>query len=197
MNINALPHHGTAANGRLRVFSLYVDFPASVCARWANSTISQLGGPNWITSAEMWKLDSFATSTSIRNMITGEAARADVLLVTVSSLGYRHHELIRWLEALATWPTNGQSTGLLIGMFGDNDNHNSELNWTVEQCLNCAGRMNRDFIWRWMETSAMSDYSLLKENLEPFLACKLTMTEETPLSGLPALSPPRLAARAG
>jgi len=26
----------------------------------------------------------------------------------------------------------------------------------VEQCLHCAGRMNRDFLWRWMENSPMS-----------------------------------------
>ena len=100
MEVNLLTHPATAAIGRLRVFSLYLDFPASVRARWANSTISQLAGENWITSTEMWKLDSLTASPAIRTMITGEAAKADVLLVTVSSVSYRHHELIRWLEAL-------------------------------------------------------------------------------------------------
>lgn len=196
MNLNTLTHHGTTAHGRLRVFALYLDFPASIRSRWANSTVSQLAGQNWITSAEMWKLDALATSAPIRNMITGEAAKADVLFVAVSSLSYRHHELIRWLETLATCVTDRQNPGLLIGLFGDDDEHNSELNWIVKQCLHCAGQMNRDFIWRWMETGAMSDYSWLKGNLETFLARKRTVTEKALLSGLPALSPPRLSALA-
>jgi hypothetical protein len=43
----------TEANGKLHLFSLYVDFETSMRARWATGTINKLAGPRWKTSREM------------------------------------------------------------------------------------------------------------------------------------------------
>lgn len=170
-------HLGTAAKGRLRIFSLYADFPASVRSRWANSTLGQLAGPDWVTSAEMWKLDSLATSAAIRGMVTREALKADLLLVAVTSLNYCQHELMEWLATLAAGRVERHNAGLLIGLFGGEENHNSELDWTVKQCQKCARSMKRDFIWRWMDAGVMSDHAWLKDNLERFLVRKQMLPE--------------------
>ena len=185
IEVQKLTHGVTGAHGRLRVFSMYVDFHASIRARWANSIIGKIAGQNWITSAEMWKLDSVDASPAIGNMITGEAAKADILLVAISSLNYRQHELIDWLETLVTRPTERQNTGLLIGMFGDDDDHASELKWTVNKCQHCARPMNRDFVWRFTQTGTMADNSWLEGQLQPFLGRKRTSVDTVLLSGLP------------
>lgn len=185
MNNHTLTDYRTTACGRLQVFSLYLDFPASIRARWANSTISQLASQNWITSTELWRLDALASSPCILNMSTGEAAKADVLLVVVSSMNYRQHELIAWLKTLALRATDRHHTGLLIGLFGDDEKQSSELNWTVKECLDCAGPMNRDFIWHKLEAGAMVDYSWLKNHLELFLGRKHLAEEQALLSEVP------------
>jgi hypothetical protein len=192
MEVNLLIHHDKAASRRLRVFSLYLDFPASIRARWANSTVSRLAGDNWVTSTEMWKLDSLAAGPAIRHLFTSEAAKADVLFVAVSSLNHRHHELIAWLETLGSHFTDRPHAGLLIGLFGDDADNNSELTWTVKQCRNCARPMNRAFDWHWMESGAMADDSWLKTSLQPFLAWKHTMTQKGPFSGLATAPTPAL-----
>ena len=158
-----------AAHGRLRLFSMYLDFPASIRARWAHSTMSQIAGEQWIISTELWKIDSLDTNAAISRMVTEEAARADIITIVASSLNYRHHPAIQWLEKLGAGASPLAHKGLLIGLFGDDYNHKSELSWTVNQLLNCAAPMNRDFIWHWMGSGAMSDYSWLTDNLQPFL----------------------------
>ena len=188
MDANTLAPRQTAVHGRLRIFSLYVDFPGSVRARWANCTLSQLAGENWVTSTEMWRLDSASTSIAIRNMIAGEAARADILLVTISNLNYRQHELVAWLESVAICPTDRQSPGLFIGLFGEDDHQSGELKWTVDQCRNCSLSMNRDFIWHCMETAAPTDDSWLKVNLDTFLSLKLKLLEKALCAALPLRS---------
>ena len=172
------------ASGRLRLFTLYVDFPAAVRARWASNAISKYAGESWITSTEMWKVDSLAASNAISKMVAQEAARADIVVVVASSLNYRHHEAVQWLETLAACVTDRQDTGLLIGLFGDDDNHTSELGWTVKTFLNSASRMNRDFIWHWMEAGAMNDCAWLTDNLDSFLERKCVEAEKSLSSGL-------------
>jgi hypothetical protein len=133
----------------------------------------------------MWKLDSLATSAAIRNMVTREAIKADILLIAVSSLNYCQHELMEWLATLAADRVERQNPGLLIGLFGGEDNHNSELDWTVKQCRKRARSMNRDFLWRGMDAGVMSDHAWLKENLECFLARKPLMPEKMLPDGRP------------
>ena len=186
MNVNTLTHRGTMVHGRLRVFSLYVDFPGSIRARWANSSISQFAGEHWITSTELWRLDSLATNAALHRMVNGKAARAEVLLVTISSLDYRQHELMRWLESLALWPTDRQDPGLFVGVFGDDNRHASELNWTLQQCRNSSREMNRDFVWHKMETGATENFVWLKAHLSHFLSRKHSRTEKSLIAGLPA-----------
>ena len=98
MNFNTLAHRETIASARLRLFALYVDFPASVRARWATSTIGQMAGKSWTVSSELWKIDSLKAGAAVREMVTTEAAKADIILVVVSSLNYRQTDMIQWLE---------------------------------------------------------------------------------------------------
>ena len=172
------PSREFVTDGRLRLFAMYLDYPASIRARWANSTMSQIAGDNWIISTEMWRIDSLETNPAIAKMVTEEATKADVIVVVASSLDYRHHQLTRWLESLGKLNTLRQTTGLLIGLFGDEQNQKSELGWTVYQLLNCASTMNCDFIWHWMDADAMKDYGWLTENLQPFLTRKRHETEK-------------------
>ena len=169
MEVNKSTHCASAVRRRLRVFSLYLDFAGSLRARWANCTLGELAGEHWITSTEMWRLDSIASSPAILKLSTGEAARADVLLVVVNALNYRQHELIEWLAALAHHSTDRQTPGLLMAIFGDDEHHSGELAWTVQRCQECAGPMNRDFIWHQMAAGPTLDHAWLKKNLALFL----------------------------
>jgi len=145
------------ADRRLHLFSLYVDFSAAVRARWATRQISWLAGQRWKISAEMWNLDFLMTSEPIRKMITRDVADADVLIIAMSSLGWRELELVEWLNSLAAGEVNRPGRGLFIGLLGDGRGEAEELGWTVKQLLRCARQMNRDFIWHWMDRNAMAD----------------------------------------
>lgn len=159
--------------GKLRVFSLHLDFAAGMRARWAASLMLKLAGDHWIGSSEMWKLDSLLSAQAIRKMITNEASQADVLVVAVSSLNHREQELIRWLESLPPCPANASAPGLMIGLFGDESNQAKELDWTVKRCMSSAQQANRDFIWHWMEDPAAGEPEWLVSHIENFLSRKL------------------------
>jgi hypothetical protein len=86
MNTETFIKQEMQANTKLRLFSLYVDFAASVRARWASGTITKMAGPRWKTRSEMWNLDSFkASQEKIGRIILQDAAEADVLIVGLSS----------------------------------------------------------------------------------------------------------------
>ena len=159
--------------GRLRLFSLYLDSAAAMRARWATSHIARQAGERWRVSTEMWNLNSLFASDSIRTMITQDAAEADVIVVAMSSLDQRMPELIQWLDSLNTCKVNQPVSGLLVGLFGDDEQPAGELVWTVEQFLGCAQRNGRDFIWCWMRQEAMTDGGgWLADNVEVLLSRK-------------------------
>ena len=161
-----------ATDGKLRLFSLYVDFAAAVRARWAASQISRLAGGHWKTSSEMWNLDSLTASESIRKMILQDAADADVLVVAMSSLDRRELELVRWMDSLAAVKANRPVSGLYIGLLGDEASRAKELDWTVKQFLRSAGHLDRDFIWRWMDREATEELDWLAESVAALLTRK-------------------------
>jgi hypothetical protein len=172
MNTETLVESETGMDGRLRLFSLYVDFAAAVRARWATGQISQLAGEQWKASTQMWNLDSLATSEPIRKMITQDAADADVLVVAMSSLDRRELELVQWLDSLAARRADRPGSGLFIGLLGDESNLSGELDWTVKQFLRSARQMDRDFIWHWMEPGVMDGNEWLSSSVEALLARK-------------------------
>ncbi len=143
--------------GKLRLFSLYLDSAAAMRARWATGQIARLAGERWKSSTEMWNLNSLFASDPIRTMITQDAAEADVIVVAMSSLDRRIPELIQWLDSLTACKATRPVFGLLVGLFGEEDQPAGELDWTVEQFLGCAQRNGRDFIWCWMTPEAMTD----------------------------------------
>ena len=161
-----------AIDGKLRLLSLYADHPASVRARWAAGAIARLAGSRWQTSSEMWKIGSLTTSQPINEMISNDAANADVIVVAVSLLDQRAVELIEWLDSLAAREPGHSGPGLLIGLLGDEENKSQELDWTVKQLIRCAQQADRHFIWRWMETSAMQDSLWLADSVGELLARK-------------------------
>ena len=120
----------------------------------------------------MWNLNSLAAGDAIKKTIAQAAAHADVLIVAVSSLEWRELELIQWLDSLAVTNDGSRDSGLLIGLLGDEHNRAGELGWTVRQFLCCAQRANRDFIWHWMGSEAMTDDAWLADSLEALLARK-------------------------
>jgi hypothetical protein len=160
------------ANGKLRLFSLYVDFAASAHARWAAGTITKLAGPRWKTSNEMWNLDSLSNSQQVRKITIQEAVDADVLIVALSSLNQREPKLIEWLEAVVNGKTERQVSGLFIGLLGDEEHEAGELGWTVKQFMRCAQGMGRDFIWHWLGRGAVNDTTCLNDSVDKFLSRK-------------------------
>ena len=172
MNTETLVEPDLVTGGRMHLFSLYVDFPAAVRARWAIRQIFRLAGKQWKTSAEMWNLDSLTTSEPIRKMITQDVADADVLVIAMSSLDWRELELIEWLNCLTAGKANRPGPGLFIGLLGDGKGQAVELDWTVKQFLRCARQMNRDFIWHWMDRGAMADVDWLADSVEALLTRK-------------------------
>lgn len=169
------------ANAKLRLFCLYMDFPASVRARWASGIITKLVGPRWKTSAEIWALDFFQTSQPIREMMFQGAADADVLIVALSSLDQREPKLMKWLNALAGQNAERLASGLFIGLLGDEDLGAHELEWTVKHFIHCAQKMGRDFIWQWMGREAIQDDTWLTDKVGRFLSRKrFQLMRETP-----------------
>ena len=167
-----------AANGKLHLFSLYADFPASVRARWATSAIIKIIGPRWQSPSEMWKLDSLTASASIKNLLANDAANADVIVVAVSSLKMRPQELIQWLNSLAAQEPKRPAAGLLIALLGDEENESQELDWTVKQLIRCARQTGRDFIWHWMEKDAINSSDWLADHVQDLLARKSAANNE-------------------
>ena len=172
MHTDAYAGPETEVNGRLRLFSLYVDFAASAHARWAAGAIAKLAGPRWQCSTEMWKLDSLNASESVKKMVAGDAANADVLIVAASSLDQREQKLIEWLDSLATSKTNCPVPGLLVGLFGDEENRSRELEWTAQQFIYCARQMGRRLLLQWMERGSTNDYDWLADGVKTLLARK-------------------------
>jgi hypothetical protein len=168
-----------ATNGKLRLFSLYADLPASVCARWATCTINKLAGPDWQTSTEMWKIDSLRSSESILEMMTQDAANADVIVVAVTSLAQTDPALMEWLDSLTHWQTSRPAANLLIGLLGDDDTKTRELDRIVKPLIRCAQQTRRDFIWHWMGEDAMSDSDWLTDNIKNLLTRKLAASDES------------------
>ena len=180
MNNETLIESETVRYGKLRLFSLYLDSAAAVRARWATSQISRLAGGRWKSSTEMWNLNSLFASDPIRTMITQDAAEADVVVIAMSSLDRRVVELIEWLDSLAA-KANRPVSGLLVGLFGDDEQMACELDWTVEQVLGCAQRNDRDFIWCWMRKEAMSDGDWLADSVKAMLSRKPAAAEDADL----------------
>ena len=172
MNTETLFEPEVVTDGRLHLFSLYVDFAAAVRARWATGQISRLAGERWKVTSEMWNLDSLTTSEPIRKMITQDVAAADVMVVAMSSLDWRELELVQWLDSLAAGRANRPGPGLFIGLLGDGRGQAEELDWTVEQFLEGARHMDRDFIWHWMGRDAMTDVDWLAESVKALLTRK-------------------------
>lgn len=162
----------TPVSGKLHVVSLYADLPASVRARWAAGTIARLAGPRWRTTSEMWKIDSLNISTPIREMITNDAAKADVVIIAASSLAYSESQLVQWLNSLETCKTKRPVVGLLVGLLGDEEATTVELGSVVKPLIHCAQHMGWNFIWHWMGEDAMNDTGWLAENVEILLASK-------------------------
>ena len=141
-------------------------------ARWATSQISRLAGGSWKSTTEMWNLNSLFASDPIRTMITQDAVEADVIVIAMSSLDRRAPELIEWLDSLTAGKANRPGSGLLVGLFGDEEQPAGELDWTVEQFLRWARQNNRDFIWRWMGEESLADGGWLADRVEALLSRK-------------------------
>jgi hypothetical protein len=187
MNAKTFIKQKTQTNTKLRLFSLYVDFAASLRAKWASGTITKLVGPRWKTCSEMWNLDSFKVSQQkIGRIILQDAAAADVLIVALSSLDQREPNLVEWLNALTGRKAQRPAPGLFIGLLGDEDHDAGELRWTVQQFIGCAQKMGMDFIWHWMGQEAISETTWLTDNMEKFLSRKESQFNMALLQGTAA-----------
>ena len=169
---NGFAREVAVTNGKLHLLSLYGDLPASVRARWAAGAIARLAGPLWKTTSEMWKIDSLQVSAPIREMITNDAANADVIIVAASSLSHSEPVLIQWLKSLKVCKGSRPVTGLLVGLLGDEETSTANLNYVVKPLLHCAQQTDRNFIWHLMENGAMNDSDWLADGVNELLSRK-------------------------
>ena len=165
----------TMTDGKLHLFSLYADFPASVRSRQMAAMIARMAGPRWQTSSEMWTVDNLKASEPIRQMITNEAANADVIIVAVSSPAHIEPALANWLDSFAAAKTNRPSSGLLIGLPGDGETQAAESKGLVKLLIRSAQQSGRDFVWR---KHAQDEAGWLAKNIENLLENKLTVDNE-------------------
>jgi hypothetical protein len=193
MQTNVFAREVAVTNGKLHLLSLYGDLPASVRARWAAGAIARLAGPLWKTTSEMWKIDSLQVSAPIREMITNDAANADVIIVAASSFTQSEPVLIQWLETLkdckgdrpacvaeaiceppsrSTTARRRPVTGLIVGLIGDEETSAVNLNCVVKPLLHCAQQTDRSFIWHWMESGAMNGSDWLADGVNELLSRK-------------------------
>jgi hypothetical protein len=173
MQTNVFAKEVAVTNGKLHLLSLYGDLPASVRARWAAGAIARLAGPLWKTTSEMWKIDSLQVSAPILEMITNDAANADVIIVAASSLAHSEPALIQWLESLKDCKGNRPVPGLLVGLLGDEEETTTmNLNMVVKPLLHCAQQTDRNFVWYSMENGAMRNSDWLADSVNDLLARK-------------------------
>src|SRR5262245_45732369 len=132
MHANTLMEPVQTQRAKLRVFTLYGDFPAGIRAKRLIHRMISLAGKDWELSAEMWKLDSVAPIGPIRDMIAEEAGESDVLLIAVSSVEQPDPAVIRWLHTLVHWKANRTIPGLLVGFPGDEEHRVDETGWFVD-----------------------------------------------------------------
>jgi hypothetical protein len=170
MNLDIVLESEKAAGRALNLFSLYVDFPAGLRAKWAANVITRRAAKGWEVTNQVWKLDSVITSGSIRNLIGEEAAQADVLVVAFSALDEPEQEVIEWLESLApASPADTGAGGLLMGLLGDDDHWVGPKDAMVKRLALAARRRNMNFGWQWMGRDAKEDSSWLTDRVEQLL----------------------------
>jgi len=166
MRLNTVLDSEATAVRTLNLFSLYVDFPAGLRAKWAAGQITRRVAKRWEITAQTWKLDSVITSGSIRNLIGEEAAQADILVVAFSSLDKPEQAVIDWLESLAPALATG---GLLLGLLGDDTNWVTSRDAMVKKLATVALRRGMDFGWHWMGKDAMEDPEWLTHRVDQLL----------------------------
>jgi hypothetical protein len=172
-DVNVDVNEAAVANGKLRLLSLYNDIAASGQARWAACAISKLAGPNWQTTSEMWKIGTIQVSEPIRQMITNDAANADVLIIAAGSL---EPALMQWLDSIEA--SNRPVAGLIVGLIGDDETTLMELSRVVEPLIHSAQKLGCDFVWHWVGAGATSDSDWLTGSVEKLLDRKLAATNE-------------------
>jgi hypothetical protein len=165
------------STGEIRLFSLHVDFPASVHVRWLTGKIIELAGPHWKTSSETWKIDALKASDGIRKMLTSDAINADVVIVAFSLLAQPEPALIQWLNALGAEHISRPTPGVLIALLGNEDSKAQELDEVVKPLMVCSQQLGRDFIWQWMGEIRTLDGAWVTGNINTLLARKIRFSQ--------------------
>jgi hypothetical protein len=160
------------ATATLRLFTLYVDFPAGFRARHLTKQIAASAGNDWRVRVEMWKLDAIGPVGPIRDMIAQEAGEADVLLVATSSLDQLDPAVVRWLESLVHWRANRAIPGLLIGLLAGDDGIVQEVNRSVRPLAAFARRTGMDFVWHTPTADTPVDSGWLADGVRRLLDAK-------------------------
>jgi hypothetical protein len=171
MNTNALIEPVSSAKGRLRLFTLYADYPAGIRARRLAAQVRRLA-TQWDVAAEMWKLDSVAPVGPIREMIAQEAGESDVLLIAVSSVAGPDPALVEWLGSLVNWKANRLVPGLLVGLLGDEERDVEAENVMADQLAAFAQKTQMNFAWQTAGRDAFLDSDWLAADLEKLLERK-------------------------
>lgn len=179
MNTNILIEPAAAVDAKLRLFTLYADFPAGVRAKRLVSRIASRSGRKWAVTAEMWKLDSVTPIAAIRDLIAQEAGESDVLLIAISAVDQPEPAVIHWLNSLVNWKLNRPVPGLLVGLPGDEDRRADETNWLVDQLAAFARRTRMEFVWRAAGRDAAEDLDWLTAGLERLVDRRRACLAET------------------
>jgi len=166
MNSNTFAEAGIRTGEKLRVFALHIDNSAAGHVNWLKSQFDRLGENELDFSFRSCMLSSVISHNPDAEAIAREAAESDVLVIATTSLHHREPALVEWLGSLPLTDEDRQSPGLLVGLFGDENNQAAQLDWMVRELVEFTRRTRNNFVWRWMEPEAMSDNNWLAACLE-------------------------------
>jgi hypothetical protein len=167
--------HPTVGEARLRLFTLYADFPAGIRARHLAGQLGKLSGTECALASEMWKLDSVFPVGPIREMIIEAAAESDLLVIAASHMEVPDEELNAWLNSLVIGKTNRLFPGLLVGLLGDDEHEIVEAHWLVQRLQSFAGEARMNFIWQSADRDSLRNTRWLGDSFEKLLDWKRTV----------------------
>jgi hypothetical protein len=162
----------TGPKTKLRVFTLYADFPAAIRAKYLVAQMGRLTGAECNLASEMWKLDSVFPTGSIRKMIVEGAGESDVLLIAAAAPDQPDAEIVEWLNSLQQCKMNHGQPGLLLGLLGDEEHRVDANHWLVRRLGELAQETGMRFTWQRAISDSVGSASWLSGDLASLLSEK-------------------------
>jgi hypothetical protein len=105
-------------------------------------------------------------------MIAQEAGESDVLMIAATVASQPDPSISGWLDTLVNWKLNRPVPGLLVGLFGGEEQSVDASHWLIGHLTQFANRTNMDFLWRRMDRDLVDDHTWLRASVDGLLVRK-------------------------